>query len=166
MCQVVVLTEGVGREYLERCPPLENLTILSFQPYEQMPETLAGADVLIATLESDAGQFAVPSKVLTYHCAGRPVLLAAPKANLSTELLERSGGGIAVDSEDEQAWIEAARKLALDQQFRRQLGSQARRYAERAFNIKTIADSFEYLLARACHSGTMIDSRERLIPAA
>ena len=61
-CQVVVISEGVGRDFLEKMPPLENLLLLDFQPYHRLPEVLASADVLLATLEADAGQFAVHSK--------------------------------------------------------------------------------------------------------
>jgi colanic acid biosynthesis glycosyl transferase WcaI len=41
-------------------------------------QVLAASDVLIAIIDSEAGSFAVPSKVQSYLCAGRPVLLAAP----------------------------------------------------------------------------------------
>src|SRR5207248_741928 len=59
--KVVVLTDGFGREYLDRRHPLDNLIVLGFQPYERLPEVLASADVLLATLAADAGDFAVPS---------------------------------------------------------------------------------------------------------
>ena len=39
---------------------------------------LASADVLVALLETDAGAFSVPSKVLTSLSAGRPILAAIP----------------------------------------------------------------------------------------
>ena len=103
--RVVVVSEGVGRQYLANQPPLPNLTLLDFQPYERLPEILASADVLLATLEADAGAFAVPSKVLTYLCAARPVLLTAPLQNLAAEVIRRSGGGVVVEPNDASAWI-------------------------------------------------------------
>ena len=68
-CKVVVITEGIGREYLEKQPKLSNLLLMDFQPYHEMPQVLASADVLVATLEPTAGEFAVPSKILSYLCA-------------------------------------------------------------------------------------------------
>lgn len=146
--RVVVLSEGPGRQYLERMPALENLSLLGFQPYDRLSEVLASADVLVASLETSAGQFAVPSKVLTYLCAGRPVLLAAPKENLAASVVERSKGGVVIDPDDLEAWTSAARRLAQDRQYRQELGAQARRYAERAFDIHAIADAFEGILGK------------------
>jgi glycosyltransferase involved in cell wall biosynthesis len=115
-----------------------------------VPEVLASADILLATLESDAGQFAVPSKVLSYLCAGRPLLLAAPGTNLAASIVERSGGGVVVDPDRPQEWIDSARCLAGDAHLRASLGVSARRYAEREFEISCIAARFEEVLERAC----------------
>lgn len=65
-CTVVIITDGIGQAFLEKMPPLNNLRLLPFQPYEDLPEVLASADVLVATLDAGAGKFAVPSKILTY----------------------------------------------------------------------------------------------------
>jgi glycosyltransferase involved in cell wall biosynthesis len=144
-----VITDGIGRDYLDRMPPLENLRILPFQPYEKLPEVLASADVLLATLEADAGQFAVPSKILTYLCAGRPVLLAGPRENLSASILKRSGGGLVVDPDDPAAWVETARRLISDANLRADFGSKARSFAELTFDSAKITDAFEKLLFSA-----------------
>ncbi len=148
-CTVVVITEGIGRDYLDRMPQLGNLRTLRFQPYEKMPEVLASADVLLATLEADAGQFAVPSKILTYLCAGRPILLAGPRENLSASMIERSGGGLVVDPNDPSAWVSAARRLISDVDLRARFGCNARSYAERTFDVERISDAFESVLFSA-----------------
>lgn len=148
-CKVVVVSEGVGREYLEKMPTLENLVLLDFQPYDRLSEVLATADVLLATLESDASRFAVPSKILSYLCAGRPLLMAAPRSNLAAAVIERSGAGLVVDPEKSTEWVEAARHLASDWNLRSILGSKARRYSEQAFDIRNIAIAFENILVRS-----------------
>jgi glycosyltransferase involved in cell wall biosynthesis len=149
-CTVVIITDGIGREYLEKMPPLENLRLLPFQPYEALPEVLASADVLLATLDAEAGKFAVPSKILTYLCAGRPILFAGPRENLSASIIERSGGGLVVHPNELSAWVRAARSLISDAGLRAQLGSKARSYADRTFDIAKIGDAFENLLLSAC----------------
>ncbi len=149
--QVVVVSESVGRDYLQGMPKLENLKLLDFQPYSRLSEVLASADVLLATLEAEAGEFAVPSKVLTYLCAGRPVLLAAPPNNLAADVIRRSGAGMAIDPAEEQCWLDAAQQLASNSNQRVELGANARRYAEKNFDIQTIAANFERILAEAIH---------------
>jgi colanic acid biosynthesis glycosyl transferase WcaI len=148
-CMVVVITDGIGRDYLDRMPALRNLRTIQFQSYEKLPEVLASADVLLATLEVDAGQFSVPSKILTYLCVGRAILLAGPPDNLSASIIERSGGGLVVDPNDSAAWVNAARGLISNVSLRARLGSNARSYAERTFDSAKITDAFENLLFSA-----------------
>ena len=148
-CTVVIITDGIGQEFPEKMSPLKNLRILPFQPYEILPEVLASADVLLATLDIDAGKFAVPSKVLTYMCAGRPILFAGPRENLSAAIIQRSGGGLVVDPNDCGAWVSAARRLVSEPLLRAQLGSKARSYAERTFDIAKISEAFEAVLLSA-----------------
>lgn len=151
-CRLVVVSEGIGRDYLRGMRPLPTLQLLDFQPYEEISQMLASADVLVATLESDAGQFAVPSKILTYLCAGRPLLLAAPKVNLAASVLERSGAGFAVDPDRPEQWVAAAARLATHAALRSSLGANGRRYSETHFQISRIAAQFEGILAGACAS--------------
>lgn len=165
-CRVVVISEGVGRAYLEQQPRLKNLLLLDFQPYDRIPEVLASADVLVATLEFGAGEFAVPSKVLSYLCVGRPLLLAAPASNLAANIVQRSGSGIVVDPRDDSAWIIAANKLASESEYRSRLGLSAREYAEREFDIRKIATSFESVLIRSCYSNRPAAANPLFVPGA
>ena len=71
------------------------MTLLPLQPAEHLTDMLAMADVLIATIEAEAGTFAVPSKVLSYLCAGRPILLAAASENnLAARTVKQANAGI------------------------------------------------------------------------
>lgn len=145
-CRVVVISEGVGRRYLERQPKLNNLVLLDFQPYDRVPYVLASADILVATLEAGAAEFAVPSKILTYMCAGRTILLAAPLVNLAASIVQRSGAGSVVDPNNSDEFIQAAERLASDECYRLSSGLSARRYAENVFDIGRIAERFERVL--------------------
>lgn len=162
-CTVVVITEGIGRDYLQELPNRSNLRLLPFQPYERVPEILATADVLLTTLEADAGEFAVPSKLLSYLCAARPVLIAAPCANLASQIVRESRAGMAVDPDDLEAWCEAAKQLAGDPEFRKRAGQNAAVYAERHFDIELISNAFETVFQRALHKRTMPSGMDVLI---
>ena len=84
-------------------------TLLPFQPYERLSEVFGSADVLVVLLEKSAGAFSVPSKTLSYLCAGRPVIGLMPAENLASQLLRDAGCAVfAPESEsvDEAAkWV-------------------------------------------------------------
>lgn len=148
--RVALVSQGVGREYLEKRKAeggLENLLLLDFQPFERLPEVMASADVLLANVEPESSRFCVPSKVLSYLCAGRPILLSVPYENLIARTLEKAGGGFAADPGDSNQFLELAQRLFSDAGLRNQLGTNARTYAERTFDIAKIAESFEQVLS-------------------
>lgn len=147
--RVLVVSEGAGAEWLKRKAAeheLSNLTILPFQAYEKVPQVLAAADILVAVLESSAGIFSVPSKILSYLCSGRPLLLSVPEDNLAAKKVNDTKAGLVASPHDTQAFISAARRLIDDEPLRHQFGCNARAYAENQFNIETITSRFEAVL--------------------
>jgi colanic acid biosynthesis glycosyl transferase WcaI len=147
---VVVVSEGPGADWLAAQGGGEpSLRLLPYQPYERLPEALGSADVLVALLQPAAAGFSVPSKVLTYLCAGRPLLASVGRDNLAARVVERSGGGVVVPAADAPALVSAAQELLADPERRDELGRRARAYAETAFDIDTLATRFEEVLAGA-----------------
>jgi colanic acid biosynthesis glycosyl transferase WcaI len=150
--RVVIAAAGVNADALRArhaADPHPNLLILPLQPIGDLADMLGAADVLVAQLEADAGQFSVPSKVLSYLCAGRPILLAAPPANLAFRTVEACGAGVCVASDDTAGLIAAAQKLAGDEALRLRAGAAGRAYAEATFQIPAITDRFEAVFAEA-----------------
>jgi glycosyltransferase involved in cell wall biosynthesis len=150
--RVVVVTGDYGTDYLRRRAEeleLENLLLLGFQPYEELPDVLASGDVLLVILDPLASVFSVPSKVLTYLCAGRPLLAALPAANLAARTVEKSGGGLVIPPDDEDAFLAGAVRLIAGDDLRLELGAAGRRYAEKAFDIGRVTDRFETVLRSA-----------------
>ncbi len=149
--RVVVISEGPGGAWLrgkKREFGLENLMILGYQPFKQMPDVMASGDVLVTTLESDAGIFSVPSKVLSYLCAARPQLLSIPVDNLAAKIVIENKAGLATRSGDVDAFVRSAERLVKDAALREVCSHNARVYAERTFNIQTIGDQFESILKK------------------
>jgi glycosyltransferase involved in cell wall biosynthesis len=147
--RIVVVSEGLGADFLKKKKVeygLDNLIILDFQPFELMPEVMGTADILMAILERDAGVFSVPSKVLTYHCAGRPLLLSVPQENLAARLVAEMETGIVVPPDENDRFLTEAKRLIGDGGLRAKYGKNARRYAESTFAIEKITDKFEKIL--------------------
>lgn len=150
--RVVVVSEGRGANWLaeeSRKYRLDNLVLLPYQPYSQLPDVLASADVLVAILQGDAGEFSVPSKVLSYHCAGRAILGAIPERNLAARIIERAESGVVVDPHDVGAFLEAAAALINDPGQIAAMGAAGRAYAEATFDIDRIADAFSRVITQA-----------------
>jgi len=143
---VVVVSEGVGADWLAQAKAergLDNLVLLPFQPYARLPEVLGAAAVVLAVIEPDAGIFSVPSKVLSYLAAGRPILLAVPPENLAARTVLRAEAGLVVQPGDTAGLIAAAQHLLDDATLRERQGRNARAYAASTFDIGAIADRFE-----------------------
>lgn len=150
--RVVVVSQGLGADWLRQRQAeldLDNLLVLPFAPFEDLPDVMATADVLLAVLEPDAGVFSVPSKVLAYLCAARPIVLAVPPENLAARLVREHEAGLVVPPSDVGGFVEAAAALLDDAPQRHALGCNARAYAEAAFRIEPIADAFERVLEQA-----------------
>ncbi|MGH8905772.1 MAG: glycosyltransferase family 4 protein [Egibacteraceae bacterium] len=150
--RVVVISQGMGAQWLIEQRDrfgITNLSVLPYQPYERLPEVLATADVLLAILTSEAGMFSVPSKVLTYFCAGRPIVAAMPRENGNAWRLAEAGAGLVVEPDDTEGFAIAVEKLLADDQLSEECGRRARAYAESVFDIEPIADRFERVLTDA-----------------
>lgn len=149
---IVVVTEGIGRDWLaERraAENLDNLILLPFQSYEVLPDVIATGDVLVVLLEPDAGVYSVPSKTLTYLCAKRPILGGIPTNNLAARMISRNHAGIVVDPSDLSGFVNGAHTLIESPEIRGQMADAAREYAEKTFDIVAIADRFEAVLQAA-----------------
>ncbi|KOV92809.1 glycosyltransferase family 4 protein [Streptomyces sp. NRRL B-3648] len=147
--RLVVVNDGPAVPVLREAAAARGveLTLLPFQPYERLPEVLGTGDVLVVLLDPDAGQFSVPSKTLSYLCAGRPVLGLMPAGNLAARLLRQAGS--AVFPPEEPALDEAAawvREVLSDPDRAERLGKESRALAEREFALEGCASRFEDIL--------------------
>ena len=148
--RVVVVSEGIGAEWLRResgRAGLGNLLLLPYQPFAELPELLATGDVLTGILEQEAGVFSVPSKTLSYLCAGRPLLLAVPQENLAARITKDNAAGLTVAPDDLEGFLAAAERLRASPEERARLAANARAYAEATFPIEKTANTFEEILA-------------------
>ncbi len=148
--RVVIVSEGIGAKWLKKeaaAANLTNLVILPYQPFQDLPSVLASGDVLVGILEEEAGTFSVPSKTLSYLCAGRPLLLAMPLDNLAARITSDHKAGLTVAPGDLQGFLAAAARLYESDTLRAELAKNARAYAEATFPIEKTAAIFDRILA-------------------
>ena len=88
----------------------------------------------------------MPSKILNYLCAGRPVLGAIPLENAAAKNIITANAGIIVEPDDINAFVTNARRLYGDDKLCTKMGKNGRTYAEQTFSIQKIGNKFEDIL--------------------
>ncbi|MGI9084586.1 MAG: glycosyltransferase family 4 protein [Aeromicrobium sp.] len=158
--ELTVVSEGEGADLLaqaaaERPGIADFVRLLPFQPADQLSRVLGSGDVLVALLEPGASKFSIPSKVLSYLAAGRPVLGIMPADNPAAVDIESVGGCVVQPDHDAVAdavaWLES---LAANPAQRNELGKRSRELAVRRFGIDTIAKRFMEIIGEATRRTT------------
>lgn len=148
--QVVVVSEGAGPDWLAQRKAelgVANLTILPFQPMERYSEVLGAGDILLAMIGREAAGFSVPSKILSYLAAGKPVVASITADNDAAATIKAAGAGIVVEPGDVAGFCAGVRRLTADPEECRRLGHNARRFAESRFDVEAKAAQFEETFA-------------------
>jgi len=145
----VVVTDGMGMEYLQtekETKNLDNLILLPLQPFELLPQILSSGDILLVLLEQDAGMFSVPSKVWSGYCAGRTSLLVISEENLAAKITKEINAGIVISNDQTNRLTETILYLKDNPDICNEYGQNARKFAEENFGIEKIGNSFETIL--------------------
>lgn len=164
---LVVVSEGPYADWLSKqCDLLEldRVRVLPFQRFEDFPDVLGSADIAIAVLEPDAGAFSVPSKILSYLCGGRPIVLSSPPENLAARIIRGCDAGRVVDAGDRAAFVQAVRLFLADRQLREATGRRARAHAESAFDIDLVATRFESVFRGVLNGRHISQSADNPLP--
>ena len=121
-----------------------------FQPDEALAEMFAAADVLLLNQLSAVKDTVIPSKLLTYMAAGRPVLAAVNPTSQAARLLGKADGGVLVAPENPLALGEAARWFTnADPAVLAAFSTRNRTYAEQHFDQRTIIAAHERFILGA-----------------
>lgn len=125
---------------------LKNITFISFQPRERLPEMLASADVALIPLKRGLGQDSLPSKVFPILACGKPMVVSVDEDCELADLVRRAGAGICVAPESPQEIANAILSLYASSELCKQLGSSGREYAIKHHSRDSAVRQFEYLL--------------------
>ena len=138
----VLCGDGVCKPSLERdCRGLTNVHLLPLQPSHRLGELLRMSDIHLLPQHPEAADLVMPSKLTGMLSSGRPVLTTAlPGTELSDVV---SGRGIVVPPGDLLAFTTALVTLVEAPGLRRELGLQARRYAEEHLARDRVLADFE-----------------------
>lgn len=125
---------------------LKNIRFLPFQPASVLNDVQATADVGLVTLLSEAGKTSVPSKVLGYLAAARPVIASVAQESDTAIMINEASCGRVTASGDPAALALAIRDLADHRADRIEMGQRGRAYFEQHFDRLTCVGAYERLL--------------------
>lgn len=152
---LVVVSEGAAAEALRDVDTgASSVRLVPFQPASRLPDVLGTADVLIALLEPGAALFSVPSKVVTYLAAGRPVIGLMDPENSAAVDINRCGGFVAPPA---RAGAESAADWLVDAIAGERLGPlgvRARMYAEQHFDAELALEALTHVISGSRESAT------------
>ena len=163
---VIVVAQGAGADLVAAEVArrgLLNVHVLPSQPYDQLSNVLGSADVLVALLDRQGGEYSVPSKVLSYLCTERAILASIPLGNFAAQTIIESGGGVVVEPGAIDDWLSAARRLAEDEGLRSRLARDGRAYARRMFDIERIADEFDAVISDAVADQARVNAADSVL---
>jgi len=127
---------------------LDNVRFLPFQPRSRLAEVQSAGDASLVTMLPGKGRTSVPSKVLGYMAAARPVLASVDAQCETAALVRLAGCGVVVPPDDETALAVALEELAADPARRSELGGAGRAYLERELNRESVLSRYAALFHR------------------
>ncbi len=142
--KLVIISEGPTVEYVKKQiiekDLLDTIIFLPFQDFDIFPQVLAAADISLVMLEKDAGEFCVPSKLLSILCSKRIPLIFVPKENLSARIVSKNNCGVSVENESQ--LLDAVTDIYNNYENYTNMKNNARDYAEDNFKIDQISKKF------------------------
>jgi colanic acid biosynthesis glycosyl transferase WcaI len=126
---------------------LNNVRFLPFQPRERLSEVQSSADVSVVTLLKGKGGTSVPSKVLGYMAASKPVVASVDMGSDTWELIQSAQCGICTQPEDVTELADAILALYHNRVEGERLGRNGRAYLVNNYHRRTVTARYERLLA-------------------
>ena len=106
---------------------VQNVTLLPFQPYEEISHVFSLGDVSLVISKPGVGANSVPSKTWSIMSASRPVLANFDENELKS-IIEKNNCGIFTKAGDKVAFTDAILKLYNDRELCREMGKNGRKF--------------------------------------
>lgn len=128
--QFVLVGNGAYKDELERIikvREIKNITLLPFQPYEEISHVFSLGDVSLVISKPGVGENSVPSKTWSILSASRPVLANFDENELK-DIVAENQCGIFTKAGDKVAFTEAILKLYNNRELCEEYGKNGREF--------------------------------------
>jgi colanic acid biosynthesis glycosyl transferase WcaI len=99
--------------------------------------------VLVLNQKASVKEAVIPSKLLTYMAAGRPVLAAVSEESEAARHIRASRCGFIVQPENPKALVEGVSQLRQNPSLRLELGANGRKYALEHFTKSRVLQDYD-----------------------
>ena len=145
--RLVVVSEGLGREYLHKLENnRENVILMDFLPLNQFKLLLQNAITTLTILENSASEYSVPSKVMTYFAAGKSMIAFVSKENQAAQFITSSNAGYVAEDGQYAEAVRFAINLSENDFARQKMENNARAFAIENFSGMRAATLFSGLM--------------------
>ena len=127
---------------------LERIHFLPFQPRARLNDVQGVGDVSVVTLLRGYGRISIPSKILGYMAAARPVVAAVDADSETARFILRARAGLVCEPENASALAAAIRTLRDDRSRARELGRAGRAHLEVTQSKDEVLESYRALFDR------------------
>ncbi|WP_371372111.1 glycosyltransferase family 4 protein [Sporomusa aerivorans] len=141
--------EGIVKDNIQHAATARDLTnmyFLPFQPREFLSDVQSTADVSVVTLKKGKGKTSVPSKVLGFMAAARPVIASVDADSDTAQLIKNANCGFCVEAESAECIKSAVLYFYNDRFSGRTLGANGRIYLESHFHRNKVTSCYERAL--------------------
>lgn len=146
--QIVFIGDGPEKSKLIQMTEdkgLDNVTFLPVQQKPKMPRIIASMDATVIPLKKlDLFKGALPSKMFEALSSELPIVLAVEGE--AEKLINDAKAGITVEPENSQDIAQAILKLYNDEELRRSLGQNGRKYVIENYSRESITRKLEKIL--------------------
>jgi colanic acid biosynthesis glycosyl transferase WcaI len=142
--------DGAARAGIEESArDVANLHVAGYVESERLGELLATGDIHVVPLRAGLGRVSVPSKTYSIMAAARPVVASIDPGTAVPQILDASGGGVAVPPDDVESFVDALRRLVDDPAERAAMGARGRQWVERSASPAAVGDAYDQLVTGA-----------------
>lgn len=127
----VIMGEGAYKTEVEKrmkAENIDNVTILPFQPYEEISHVFSLGDSGLVISKENVGQNSIPSKTWSIMSASRPVIASFDENSELQEIIEKNKAGIFVKASDKEALYKAIMLLFNNPEMREEMGKNGRTF--------------------------------------
>lgn len=145
---LVLVGDGNQRRELEAHASHLGIRNVGFRPLQDdLPATLAAADLLVLSQRGGVIDSVAPSKLLAYMASGKPVVAAVNEMSEAGQMIRAAGCGVVVPPEQPTSLAVALRELSNDSERRISLGQLGRKYAMANYERSHLLDRWSDLVA-------------------